>query len=155
MTLVPRHLTPMNTQETILAFIDRINAHDVDGLSELLSDNHTFIDAHGNQVCGKGKMTAGWRGYFEWFPDYHIEVNEVFEEGDAPGNDEASGVIEARENGETFALFGFAGGSFKGKQSECWRLPAAWKASVKDGRLALWQVFADTKIPFEIIERNS
>jgi hypothetical protein len=59
------------------------------------------------------------------------------------------------EDGDNFALFGFAGGSFKGKQSQSWRLPAAWKAFVKDGRVTLWQVFADTKIPFEIIERNS
>ena len=100
-------------------------------------------------------MTAGWRGYFEWFPDYYLEVNEVFAGRDALGSGEASRVIEARENGETFALFGFAGGSFKGKQSECWRLPAAWKASVRDGRVTLWQVFADTRIPFEIIKRNS
>lgn len=46
-------------KETILAFIDRINAHDVDGIAGLMSDNHTFIDAHGNQVDGKDKMTAG------------------------------------------------------------------------------------------------
>src|SRR5437870_1564336 len=96
----------MTSKETILAFIDRINAHDVEGLAELMSDDHTFIDAHGNQVSGKEKMTAGWRGYFEWFPDYYIEVNEVFEGRDAPGRDEASGVVEGRENGETFALFG-------------------------------------------------
>jgi ketosteroid isomerase-like protein len=120
----------------ILAFIDRINAHDVEGLGALMSDDHIFIDAHGNEVSGKEKMIAGWHGYFEWFPDYFIEITDVFEDGD------------------NFALFGFAGGSFKGKQSESWRLPAAWKAIVTDGRVKLWQVFADTKIPFEIIERN-
>ena len=145
----------MSNKRTLLAFIDRINAHDVEGLAELMSDDHTFIDAHGNHVSGKKKMTAGWRGYFEWFPDYYIEVNEVFEGRHAHGSDEASAIVEAREDGETFALFGFAGGSFKGKQSECRRLPVAWKASVRDGRVTLWQVFADTKIPFQIIQRNS
>jgi hypothetical protein len=30
----------------------------------------------------------------------------------------------------------------------------AWKAIAKDGRVTLWQVFADTKIPFEIIDRR-
>ena len=129
-------------KDTVLAFIDCINAHHVEGLAELMSDDHTFIDAHGNEISSKEKMIAGWRAYFEWFPDYYIEVNDVFE-GDVS------------DRGQTFALFGFAGGSFKGKQSEGWRLPAAWQASVKDGRVALWQVFADTKIPFEIIERNS
>jgi ketosteroid isomerase-like protein len=123
-------------REVIQAFVDRINAHDVDGLAELMSDDHTFIDAHGNEVVGKEMMTAGWRGYFEWFPDYFIEVTDIF------------------ENGEMFGMFGFAGGSFKGNPDASWRLPAAWKAIVKDGRMALWQVFADTKIPFDLIEKN-
>jgi len=123
--------------ETIQAFIDCINAHDVEGLAELMSDDHTFIDPHGNEVKGKEKMVPGWRGYFDWFPDYFIEVTDVF------------------ENGDTIAMFGFAGGSFKGKESESWRLPAAWKAMVRNRKVTLWQVIADTKIPFEIIERNS
>jgi ketosteroid isomerase-like protein len=126
----------MTSKETVLAFVDRINAHDVGGLADLMTADHCFIDAHGNQVSGKEKMIAGWRGYFEWFPVYEIEVNEIFERDD------------------TFALFGFAGGSFKGRTEDNWRLPAAWKAIVKDNRILLWQVFADTKIPFDIIERN-
>jgi ketosteroid isomerase-like protein len=40
-------------KEPILAFIDSINAHDVERLGALMSDDHTFIDAHGNQVSGK------------------------------------------------------------------------------------------------------
>ena len=124
-------------KETVLAFIDRINAHDIEGLAALMSDDHTFVDAHGNEVSGKEKMIAGWRGYFEWFPDYQIEITDVFEDGDR------------------LALFGFAGGSYQSKPTESWRLPAAWKAIVKDDHVTLWQVFADTKIPFEIIERNT
>jgi ketosteroid isomerase-like protein len=121
----------MTNKETIQAFIERINAHDVQALGELMSDDHRFIDAHGNELAGKQKMIAGWRGYFELFPDYSIEVNEIFEQGD------------------TLGMFGFAGGSFKRKPDASWRLPAAWKAIVKDGRVILWQVFADTKIQFE------
>lgn len=121
----------MTNNRTIDTFIEDINAHDVDGLGELMSDDHRFIDAHENEVVGKEKMIAGWRSYFEWFPDFSIEVNEIF------------------ENSGTFAMFGFAAGAFKGKSDASWRLPAAWKAIVKDGRVTLWQVFADTKIPFE------
>lgn len=128
----------MNNDETVLAFVESINAHDVNRLAELMSGDHIFIDAHGNEVVGKEKMSAGWRGYFEWFPDYFIEAGEIFE-GDLS------------EAGQTFAMFGFAGGSFKGKSDASWRLPTAWKAIVKEDRVTLWQVFADTKIPFEII----
>ena len=127
--------TVMN--EAIQAFIDSINAHDVESLAKVMSDDHLFIDPHGNEMRGRETMTAGWRGYFEWFPDYYIEISEVF------------------QNAESFAMLGFAGGSFKGNADAKWRLPAAWKASVRDGRIALWQVFADTKIPFEMIERSN
>jgi len=72
-----------------------------------MSDDHTFIDAHGNEVVGNEKVSAGWRGYFEWFPDYYIDVTDMFEG-------------EVSDQGQTFALFGFAGGSFKGKQTESW-----------------------------------
>ena len=75
----------MTHKQTILAFIDSINAHDIEGLSGLMSDEHTFIDAHGNQITGREKMIPGWRGYFEWFPDYYIEVTDVFEDDDKLG----------------------------------------------------------------------
>jgi len=86
-----------------------------------------------NQVSGKEKMIAGWRGYFEWFPDYYIEVTEVFEDEDK------------------LALFGFAGGTFKNKEGESWRLPAAWKAIVKDGRVTLWQVLRTPRFRLRLL----
>ena len=132
----------MTNHETVLAFIRSINARDADGLGELMSDDHRFIDALGNEVEGKEKMISGWRGYFEWFPDYRIEVNEVF-------------AGELSEGKQTFAMFGFAGGSFKGNSDASWRVPAAWKAIVKDGCVEVWQVFADTKIQFESIARRA
>ena len=52
-------------------------------------------------------MIAGWRGYFEWFPDYFIEVTDVFEDG------------------ERLALFGFAGGS---SRQETAGVAGGWKA---------------------------
>ena len=126
----------MTNRQLIVAFVDAINARAPDALAELMSEDHTFIDAHGNEIAGREKMLAGWRGYFEWFPDYQIEVVQIFEDG------------------EVFGLFGYAGGSFKGNPERSWRLPAAWKAVVRDQGVALWQVYADTKIPFEIIERE-
>ena len=127
----------MNNRETLFAFVERINTHDVEGLAELMTDDHRFIDPYGNEVVGRENMTAGWRGYYEMFPVYSIEVSEMFEHGD------------------TFGMFGFAAGSFKGKAEASWRLPAAWKAIVKNSRVVLWQVYADTKIPFEAIGRGA
>jgi hypothetical protein len=56
------------------------------------------------------------------------------------------------------AAFGFAEGTYKNKkvenQQNHWCLPASWKAIVDGNKIKLWQVYADTKIPFEIIEKN-
>ncbi len=123
--------------QTVQAFVDAVNAHDIPALTNLMSDDHVFIDPYGTAIRGRDTMTTGWRGYFEWFPDYQIEITDVFEQGNTCG------------------MFGFAGGSFKGNAEARWRLPAAWKVVVKDNRISVWQVIADTKTPFDIIERNS
>lgn len=84
-------------------------------------------------------MIAEWKGYFAWIPDYKIEIETMMEHGD------------------TVTAFGFASGTFNGvptsDKRNHWRLPASWKAIVANGKIKLWQVYADTKIPFEIIER--
>jgi uncharacterized protein (TIGR02246 family) len=118
-------------------FADAINQHDVEKVFSLMTDDHVFTDAHGNSIEGKDKMKAGWAGYFQWFPDYKIDITDVFEDGD------------------TVAAFGFAEGTFKGIKTSSnrnhWHLPAAWKAVVTDGKIKRWQVYADTKIPSDIV----
>jgi len=126
------------SKEIIMQFIDAINKHDIEALVSLMPEDHTFIDAHGNEMTGKDTMKKGWIGYFSWFPDYKIEITDIFEKAN-----------EA-------ALFGFAGGTYKGINPEtnyC-RVPAAWKAVIENGKVKLWQVYADTKIPLDIIEKS-
>ena len=124
----------------VLEFIQAINDHDVEKIASLMTDDHTFIDAHGNQVVGKTDMKAGWNGYFHMFPDYRIELARIYEE----------------EN--NVAAFGWAEGTYLNRKTQNnenhWRLPAAWMAVVSENKIKLWQVYADTKIPFEIIQRN-
>jgi len=127
-------------KQIVYYFAKAINGHDIEKICSLMTGDHTFIDAHGNKTEGKDKMKAGWAGYFQLFPDYKIELTDIF------------------ENGNTIAAFGFAEGTYKGLKTENnenqWRLPAAWKAVVEDGKIKQWQVYADTKIPFDIIGKN-
>jgi len=54
-------------------------------------------------------------------------------------------------------LFGFASGTFQSqndRKENYWRLPASWKATLKNGKINLWQVYADSKIPYDIINKN-
>lgn len=129
----------MNKQ-LVYDFVSAINEHNVDKIYTLMADDHQFIDAHGKEISGKEKMKAAWTGYFQWFPDYKIEITNIFSDD------------------HTLAAFGFASGTFKGmktdKNENYWRLPAAWRVIVTENKIKLWQVYADTKIPFEIIGRN-
>jgi hypothetical protein len=116
----------MNKQP-VYDFAKAIGEHDIDKICSLMTVDHKFVDAHGNEVIGKEKVKAGWKGYLELFD-------------------------------ETIAAFGFANGTYKGKTTDnnenYWRLPASWKAIVSDNKIKLWQVYADTKIPFDIIDKN-
>jgi ketosteroid isomerase-like protein len=123
----------------IYDFVSAINQHDVDRICSLMTDDHKFIDSQGNAAIGKEQMRAGWTGYFQLFPDYKIEITEIL------------------FNGDTFAAFGFAGGTYNGrgdKKENYWHLPASWKAVIVNGKIQLWQVYADSKIPFDIINKK-
>ena len=121
-------------------FVDAINEHNVEKLHSLMTEDHKFIDSYGNEVSGKDKMRSGWIEYFHWFPDYNIEITDLFIENN------------------TIAAFGFAGGSFQGSKynylENYFRIPAAWKVTVENDKIKLWQVYADTKKQLDIIERN-
>jgi ketosteroid isomerase-like protein len=120
-------------------FVGAINEHNIDKICSFMAEDHKFIDSQGNEAMGRENMRAGWIGYFHLFPDYKIEITELFLDGD------------------TVAALGFASGTFQGmsdKKENYWRLPASWKAITRNGKIHLWQVYADSKIPFDIINNN-
>ncbi len=112
-------------------FVKAINAHDTDGLTKLMSSDHVFIDSLGNTFPASA-MRNGWQQYFAMVPDYWIKVDQVISIENA--------VI----------LFGSAGGTFvpKGgmvKPENKWETPAAWRALVKEGKVAEWRVYCDNE----------
>lgn len=113
-------MTAGNPVEIALAFVRKINEHDLEGLADLMSEEHVFVDTLGARVEGRQKMRQAWIGYFRLFPDYYISCAEVFQEG------------------AVIALFGTAGATG-------WEIPAAWKAVIRDGRVAEWRVYADNE----------
>ena len=120
-----------NTTDVALEFVDRINRHDVAGLAALMTEDHRFVDGLGQEVQGREQMEKGWLGYLAWFPDYSIKVDDVLSQGDV------------------VALFGTAQGTYLTKENPSvethWQIPAAWKAVVRDGRVAEWRVYADNE----------
>jgi limonene-1,2-epoxide hydrolase len=115
--------------EVVRAFVTAINFRDPAEMSSLMTEDHTFIDSAGTRVSGRATMTAGWERYFSMFPDFTIQVDTVF--GD-------KGLV---------AAFGSACGTFNGKRglvpANRIEMLAAWKAVVENGKIKLWQVYAD------------
>ncbi|TQI79077.1 ketosteroid isomerase-like protein [Serratia fonticola] len=125
----------MNKQ-IALNFVAAINSHESDNIIALMTDDHVFIDAYGNRES-KEAMSKGWPAYFSWFPDYLIEVDDILVSGD------------------TVVLLGYAGGTYHGISSpdnkNTWRIPAAWRVIIENHLVKVWQVYADSKIPFDIM----
>ena len=57
------------------AFVARINAHDLAGLGELMTEDHVFVDALENRTAGRAVMRAGWQRYFSLVSDYKISLD--------------------------------------------------------------------------------
>jgi ketosteroid isomerase-like protein len=131
----------MNPVETVLAFLEAINQHDVDKLTGLMTEDHVLVDSLGNSVRGREKVRAGWRGYFAMCPDYRVSHEDIFHSGD------------------TVAAFGSAGGTIRvnGELSSenKWEIPAAWRAVVHNGRLQEWRVYADNKPVYDILSKSA
>lgn len=129
----------MTPTQTVLAFIDRINAHNVEGLCALMSADHRFVDSIGHSFHGREGMQTAWEGYFAWFPDYQITVEDLLEQGELV-------LVTGRASG-TYAVDG------KLPDENFWEVPAAWKALVVDGQLTYWQVYADNHPVREIMKK--
>lgn len=127
--------------EIVLEFMDRINKRDVDQLSQLMTEDHLFVDSLGQMVHGREKMRGGWRAYFAFCPDYWVSHEEIL------------------QNGNLVAVFGVAGGTISagGKllAENKWRIPASWLAVVENGLVKEWRVYADNKPVYEIMARRS
>jgi ketosteroid isomerase-like protein len=110
-------------------FEEHINAHNAEAICALMTADGEFIDSLGNRMQGAMKLLSAWQGYSKMVPDYSISHSEIF------------------ANGNTVAIFGSAQGTFSKegelRKENSWRTPAAWRAVVKDGKIALWQVYAD------------
>ncbi|HEX8087677.1 MAG TPA: nuclear transport factor 2 family protein [Blastocatellia bacterium] len=124
----------------VLKFIEKINEHNEDGLADLMTDDHLFVDSLGGTANGREQMRNGWVHYFGAFPDFKITYTDIL------------------QNGDTVALFGTASGTYcpKGEvlEENRWQMPAAWKAVVRDNRIAEWHVYADNHPVFEIMAAN-
>ena len=116
-----------NKKRIIKQFVKAINQQNLPKIIQMITEDFQFIDTYGN-CKNKEAMKTGWQWYFDWFPDYLIEMEEWI------GNDEFTMII------------GRASGSYFGKSDKHWKFPAALKVVIEQGQqIETWQVFCDSK----------
>ncbi|MFX0117467.1 MAG: nuclear transport factor 2 family protein [Candidatus Hodarchaeota archaeon] len=114
----------MNTKDPkliALQFNECINNQDIEGLSDLMTEDHTFIDRKGEVDKGKKVMTKGWTDFFKQFPDYQNFFPRV----------------ESRNN--LVIIIGYAKWTKDAENDH-----AIWTAKIEDDRVAEWRIYEDT-----------
>jgi len=115
----------MNSKDpklTALQFNECINYQDIKGLSNLMTEDHTFIDREGGVFKGKESMTKGWLDFFNQFPDY----KNIFTR------------VESRDN--LVIIIGYAIWSKESSEDH-----VIWTAKIEDDLVAEWRIYVDTE----------
>ncbi len=123
----------------VLAFEEAVNAGDVDAIVALMTEDGVFIDSLGSRITGHEKVREAWTQYFHMVPDYRISHSEIFSHG-------LSVVLIGEAHG-TFSHDGLL------HPENGWSTPTAWHAVVENGRILVWQVFADNEPIRQIMRR--
>jgi len=63
-------MKPQDLMSIALQFNEKINEQDPEGLAELMTEDHTFIDSDNNTTKGRETMKKGWKEFFKRYPDY-------------------------------------------------------------------------------------
>lgn len=123
----------LSSKQVFEQFVAAVNTHNVAAMATLITPGHCFTDAAGNELKGADTVLGLWTSYFSAFAGYHMALSETIVEGD------------------NIAAFGTLSGKI---DSVKWNTPASWKATIKDGKLSVFQLFADTKILFDALNRS-
>ena len=126
--------------DVVLALVDRINAHDLAGIIGLLHADYHHVDPAGDQYDGLDWIRGTWAAHFARHPDYRLSVERTLVDGDTVG------------------LFGRSAGTMTRRgelpEENHWEFPAAFLATVADGRVKSWQVYLDPTMMFDLIKAN-
>jgi ketosteroid isomerase-like protein len=117
---------PLPAVAAVLSFVDCINRGDLDGLAELMTDDHVLRVLDEDPVAGRDANVEAWHGYLSSFPSYVIYPRYVASSGD------------------TVAVLGATTGSHLALAEEDeLAINVVWVATVVDGTLSSWHVADD------------
>jgi ketosteroid isomerase-like protein len=110
-------MNPSDLMLTALKFNEKINHQDLEGLTELMTEDHTFINSEGEATKGKNAMKESWKEFFKKYPDYKNIFTSVTTQNNV--------VI----------MVGYSTCSYKPLSG-----PNIWTAKVRGKRVSEWRV---------------
>jgi ketosteroid isomerase-like protein len=120
--------SPATPKDIVMSFNDCITRRDIEGLSDLMTEDHVFIDAANRRVSGKQTCIAAWASFFTTFPDYRNIFDRV---SLTDGKAVMVGYSVCSDN----RLSG----------------PALWTARVVGGLISEWRVYDDSAANRELL----
>lgn len=123
---------------TALAFIEKINTHDVDGIVASLSPDYEFVNSSGDHFHGSGFMRDEWTAQFKKHPDFKIRIGRVVADREA------------------VAIFGYSEGTYapdgKLTPENRWSVPAAFLLMSRDGKITYFESFSDASMVYDMMQ---
>ena len=116
-------------EDVTFRFVDAINHADLNRLSGLMTEDHTFVDSDGTEIVGRHAVVTAWSSFFSMVREYRVVVDQSLSES------------------TTVVLLGTATGAFLSEAVPSalnrWTVPAAWRVVIEGDCVALWQVYVN------------
>ena len=104
----------------VLLFNECINNQDIEGLVNLMTEDHIFIDSDGVKM---GDMANGWQSFFKKYPTYKNYFTRIESRGDMVNID------------------GYAIWSSESTKED----HVIWTAKINDNLIAEWRIYHNTE----------
>lgn len=128
-------------KQTVLKYIDCINAHDVEAIMAMVSPAYEFVNSSGEHFRDRQFIRDTWEAQFQNHPDYRIQVQRVI------ADDEGVGV------------FGIASGTYAPdgvlREEDRWEVPCAFLCIARDGLVTYFESYADASIVFSVMKSRA
>lgn len=116
---------PTRTQSIALQFNSCINNADIEGLADLMTEDHVFIDMENNRIEGKSDcISMAWKPFFKLFSNYQNIFEYVITQGDS-----------------TVIMQGYSISSDERLNN----IRVIWLAKVKEEKVSLWHIYPDNE----------
>ncbi len=120
-------MTDQEKKDVTLNYIETLNRHDLEGLSQIITFDHKFSGVDGEVRQNRRSVMSGWEAFFKMCPDYCVHVSDFLEVGEDV-------ILTGRTSS----------GQPSKARSEEFDQKLLFKSSLRGGKVSEWIVLKDT-----------